>query len=120
MRTANPGRANGSAPSGCGRRAGRPDVEAQYPGDIVSASLPKGMSVSTDPDMPQSPGDEFLLWEIDSGALGPVLRAEANPTRTNPGHYIIKPVADTTLYEYQQALGNTRDDWRLAPPGDGS
>ncbi len=66
---------------------GRSDVDAQQPDDIVSAALPKGMSVSTDPTMPQSPGDEFLLWEIEATLMGPALAAEANPTRNNPGHY---------------------------------
>lgn len=98
----------------------RPDVEARFPTDIVSASLPKGMSVSTDPNMPQSPGDEFLLWEIDTGMLGPDLKHEANPTRTNPGHYLIKPAKDTTLAEYQESLGDTQDDWRLVLPEDES
>ncbi|MDB5312004.1 MAG: hypothetical protein JWO38_6206 [Gemmataceae bacterium] len=38
----------------------------------------------------------------------------------NPGHYLIQAKKDTTLRDYQEALADTREDWKLVPPEDGS
>ena len=97
---------------------GRSDVDAQASDEIVSASVAKGLSASTDPTMPQSPGDEFLLWEIDSDSLGPALTAEPSPTTNNPGHYLVKPANDMTLAEYQKALASTSANWQQVESGE--
>jgi len=76
--------------------------------------------VSTDPNMPKSPGDDFHLWAIDTDVLDPSLAPVPNATTNNAGHYLIKPAKDMTLQDYQDALAETREDWELSPPEDGS
>ena len=71
------------------------------------------MSCSFDPTIPQRPGDDFFLWEIDSDSLGSDLVLERAPTANNPTHCMIKPKRDTTLFDYQNALASTRNEWRL-------
>jgi hypothetical protein len=104
-------------------RAGRADVDAALPTDVVQTAARKGMSVNANVNkVPQPAGDEFLMWVLDVPDDDPaaVLGAELVVDPDRPPHHIIKPSRDMALADYQRALASTRDHWQLVEEGDGT
>ena len=66
-----------------------------------------GLSVNADPTAVRPPDDDFVLWAIDTTALGPDLRL----TPAGPPHFHVEPTAATTLAEFQTRLADTRTRW---------
>ncbi len=83
------------------------DVPAAAPTDTVRPG-DGGLSVNTDATALKPPDDEFVLWEIDSTALGANLRTE--PDR--PPHHVVAVATDMSLAEMQQQIAATRGDWK--------
>jgi hypothetical protein len=104
-------------------RAGRSDVDAAAPADVVPTAARKGMSVNADVNkVPQPAGDEFVMWVLDIPDDDPatVLGTELTADPDRPPHHVIKPAHDMPLADYQQALASTREHWQRVEEEDGT
>jgi hypothetical protein len=104
-------------------RAGRSDVDAAAPTDVVRASARKGKSVNADvSNVPRPAGDEFVLWVLDVPDDDPatVLGTQLVADPDRPPHHVIRPSRDISLDAYQRALADTRAHWQLVEGGDGT
>jgi len=53
-------------------------------------------------------------WCIQKCDLGPNLSAVPDYNLKNPTHTIVSPARTMPIHTYQQALANTRQQWKLA------
>ncbi len=98
-------------------------LQVRIPRDIApdDAGLvhPAAGGLSVNPDRAENvplnlrhkPG--FRVYVIGENALGSRLTFRLDPV--NPIHGFVEPSAAMALADYQGALQNTRDDWKIAP-----